>query len=116
MESSDSLRATPPPVPPAMSADMERLSRDFRQFISDCEGLLRNAQALSSEGAAVARAEIGRRIADARVRLDTLRQTAGERALSARSATEDYVRREPVKALLAAGAVGAIVALLVFRR
>ena len=103
-------------IPTAMSPEIDRLSRDFRQFISDCEALLKNAQTLSSEGAAVARAELGRKMADARVKLNELKQSAGERATQARGATEDYVRREPMKSVLIAAAVGAVVALLVARR
>ena len=103
-------------IPTAMSPEMDRLSRDFRQFISDCEALLKNAQTLSTEGAAAARAELGRKMADARVKLNEFKQTAGERAIQARGATEEYVRREPMKSVLIAAAVGAVVALVVARR
>jgi ElaB/YqjD/DUF883 family membrane-anchored ribosome-binding protein len=111
-----SSRAGVSPVPPGMSPEMDRLSSDFRQFIADCEALLKNAQTLSNEGAAVARAELGRRMADARVKLAELRSAAAERAAHARGATEEYVRREPLKSVLIAAAVGAIVALVVARR
>ena len=109
-------RAGVSPVPPAMSPDVDRLTRDFRQLISDFETLLKNAQMLSTEGAAVARAELTRRLADARVKFSALKESAGERAVRTRGATEDYVRREPLKAVLAAAAVGAVVALVVARR
>src|SRR5690242_2381441 len=109
-------RAGVQPVPAAISPEMDRLSRDFRQFISDCEALLKNAQTLSSEGAAVARAELGRKMADARVKLNELKLSAGERASQARGATEDYVRREPMKSVLIAAAVGAVVALVIAKR
>ena len=99
-----------------MSPDVDRLTRDFRQLISDFETLLKNAQMLSTEGAAIARAELTRRLADARVKFSTLKESAGERAVRTRGATEDYVRREPLKAVLVAAAVGAIVALVVARR
>ena len=109
-------RAGVPPVPSAMSPDVDRLTRDFRQLISDFETLLKNAQVLSSEGAAVARAELTRRLADARVKFGALKEAAGDRAVRTRGATEEYVRREPLKAVLVAAAVGAIVALIVARR
>jgi len=109
-------RAGVQPVPAAISPEMDRLSRDFRQFLSDCEALLKNAQTLSSEGAAVARAELGRKMADARVKLNELKLSAGERATQARGATEDYVRREPMKSVLIAAAVGAVVALVIAKR
>jgi ElaB/YqjD/DUF883 family membrane-anchored ribosome-binding protein len=108
-------RAGVAPVPP-MSPEMDRLSRDFRQFVADCEALIKNAQSLSSEGAAVARAELSRKMADARVKLGELKGVAEERAAQARGATEEYVRREPLKSILIAAAVGAVVALVVARR
>jgi len=55
-------------------------------------------------------------MADARVKLVQLKEAAGERAVSARGATEEYVRREPMKSVLIAAAVGAVIALLVARR
>ena len=109
-------RAGVPPVAPPMSPELDRLARDFRQFIADCEALIKNAQSLSSEGAAVARAELSRRMADARIKLTEFKDAAGERATHARGATEEYVRREPLKSILIAAAVGAIVALVVARR
>ena len=109
-------RAGVPPVPPGMSPDLDRLTRDFRQFIADFEALLKNAQTLSNEGAAVARAELTRKLGDARVKFGALKEAAGERAVRTRGATEEYVRREPLKAVLVAAAVGAIVALIVARR
>jgi len=109
-------RAGAPSVSQALSPEMDRLSRDFRQFISDCEALLKNAQTLSTESAAIARAELGRKMADARVKLTELKQSAGQRATQAYGVTEDYVRREPIKAVMIAAGVGAVVALVVARR
>lgn len=106
---------TPLTVPTA-SPELDRLARDFRVFLGDCEALFRNAQSLTGEGSAVLRAELARKIADARVKLDDVRATASERVAVARSATEDYVRREPVKALAFAAAAGVLVAFLVSRR
>ena len=99
-----------------MGPDMDRLARDFRAFIADCEALLRNAQTLSGEGAVVFRNELTRKLAEARTRLDEFRVATSEQAVRARSATEEYVRREPLKALCAAAAIGAVVGLLVSRR
>jgi ElaB/YqjD/DUF883 family membrane-anchored ribosome-binding protein len=105
-----------PPVPATPSPELERLTRDFRAFLADCEALFRNAQSLTGEGSTVLRSELARKIADARVKLDTVRASAGEQVAAARSATEDYVRREPVKALALAAGAGVLVALLVTRR
>jgi ElaB/YqjD/DUF883 family membrane-anchored ribosome-binding protein len=105
-----------PPVPPEINADVDRLREDFRTFVSDCQTLLKNASSLSGEGASIARAELSKRMADAQVRLGEMRQSANDRAMRVRESTEDYVRREPFKALGIAAAAGAVVALILSRR
>ena len=105
-----------PDVAPQVNADVERLREDFRTFITDLQTLMRNAGSLSGEGAALARQEISRRLADAQDRFGELRQTANDQAMRLRTTTEDYVRREPFKAVGIAAAVGALVALLLARR
>jgi ElaB/YqjD/DUF883 family membrane-anchored ribosome-binding protein len=105
-----------PSIPPQANADVERLREDFRTFIADLQTLLRNAGNLSGEGAALARQEMSRRLADAQQRFGDFRQTANDQAMRLRTTTEDYVRREPFKAVGIAAAVGALVALLLSRR
>jgi ElaB/YqjD/DUF883 family membrane-anchored ribosome-binding protein len=105
-----------PPVPPELSADVDRLREDFRAFVADCQTLLKNATNLSGEGAAIARQQLSKRMADAQVRLDEMRQTATDQAMRVRVNTEDYVRREPFKAVAIAAGVGALVGLLIARR
>ena len=67
-----------PQAAPEVSADLDRLREDFRTFIADCQTLLRNAGNLSGEGAALARQELSRRMADAQVKLGEFRQTAND--------------------------------------
>ena len=105
-----------PPGASDVTADVDRLREDFRAFVTDCQTLLKNATNLSGEGAAIARAELSKRMADAQVRLDDMRRAANDQAMRLRTTTEDYVRREPFKAIGIAAAVGALVALLVARR
>ncbi|HVO90382.1 MAG TPA: hypothetical protein VMV45_17730 [Casimicrobiaceae bacterium] len=100
----------------AAAADFDRLVQDWRAFVSDAEALLRNARTLSGEGAAYARTELGRQMDQARQRFGDLRSVANERAGQMRASTEDYVRREPFKAIAIAAAAGALVALLMSRR
>ena len=100
----------------ADSADLERLTQDYRAFVTDCEQLLKDARTLSGSGAAVARAKLSESMAAARARIDAMRVTAGERVVRVRSATEDYVRRDPLMSLAVAAAVGAIAALVLTRR
>ena len=100
----------------AMSPDLEQLTRDFRTFVADCETLLKNATMLSGSGATVARAQLSDKLAAAKIKVDAMRMTAGDRALRTRAATEDYVRREPMKAIGYAAAAGALLGLLMSRR
>ena len=105
-----------PGASPQVNADIDRLREDFRTFLTDLQTLMRNAGNLSGEGAALARQEISRRLADAQERFGEFRQTANDQAMRLRTTTEDYVRREPFKAVGIAAAAGALVALLLSRR
>ena len=100
----------------SVSPDLEQLTRDFRTFVADCEMLLKNATKLSGAGATVARAQLSDRMAAAKVKLDAMRMNAGDRAARTRATTEDYVRREPMKALGYAVAAGAVLGMLMSRR
>lgn len=103
-------------MPKPLSPDMEQLTRDFRAFVADCETLLKNASTLSGSGAAVARAQLSERMASAKIKFDAMRMTASDRAAHTRAATEEYVRREPMKAIAWAAVTGAVVGLLMSRR
>jgi len=100
----------------AVSPDLEQLTRDFRTFVTDCEILLKNATTLSGAGATVARAQLSDKMAAAKVKLDAVRTTASDRAARTRATTEDYVRREPMKAIGYAVAAGAVLGMLMSRR
>jgi ElaB/YqjD/DUF883 family membrane-anchored ribosome-binding protein len=104
------------PMPKPMSPDLEQLTRDFHAFVADCETLLKNATTLSGSGAAVARAQLSEKMAAAKIKLDAMRMTATDRAARTRAVTEDYVRREPVKAIAWAAVVGAVLGVLMSRR
>jgi ElaB/YqjD/DUF883 family membrane-anchored ribosome-binding protein len=99
-----------------LSSDLEQLTQDWRAFVADCETLLKNATTLSGSGAAVARAQLSEKMAVAKVKFDAMRTTASDRATRTREATEDYVRREPIKAIAYAAIGGAVLGLLMSRR
>lgn len=105
-----------PPMSSEMDGDVDRLRDDFRTFVSDCQTLFKNATNLSGEGATLAKAQLTKRMADAQAKLDAMRDTAAQRASRLRADTEDYVRREPFKAVGYAVAAGALLALLMSRR
>jgi len=100
----------------AVAPDLEQLTRDFRTFVADCETFLKNAGALSGAGATVARAQLSEKMAAAKVKLDAVPSNANDRAARTRATTEEYVRREPMKALGYAVAAGAILGLMMSRR
>lgn len=100
----------------AVSPDLDQLTRDFRTFVTDCETMLKNATTLSGAGASVARAQLSEKMAVAKGRLDEMRVTASDRAARTRATTEEYVRREPMKAIGYAVAAGAVLGLLMSRR
>lgn len=99
-----------------LSPDLEQLTRDFHTFVADCETLFRNATTLSGSGAAVARTQLSEGIAAAKIKFDAMRMTATDRATRTRAATEDYVRREPMKSIAYAAGAGAVLGLLMSRR
>jgi ElaB/YqjD/DUF883 family membrane-anchored ribosome-binding protein len=100
----------------SLSPDVEQLTRDFRTFVADCETLFRNATTLSGSGAAVARAQLSEGMAAAKIKFDAMRTSATDRATRTRAATEDYVRREPIKSIAYAAGAGALLGLLMSRR
>lgn len=103
-------------MPKPVSPDLDQLTRDFRTFVADCETLFRNATSLSGSGATVARAQLSEGMAAAKIKFDAIRMTATDRAARTRAATEDYVRREPMKAIAWAAGAGAVLGLLMSRR
>ena len=103
-------------MPKAVSPDLEQLTRDFRTFIADCETLFRNATTLSGSGAVVARDQLSEGMAAAKIKFDAMRMTAADRMQRTRNATEDYVRREPIKSIAWAAGIGAVLGLLMSRR
>ena len=99
-----------------LSPDLEQLTQDWRAFVADCETMLKNATTLSGSGAAIARAQLSEKMAAAKIKFDVMRMTASDRATRTREATEDYVRREPIKAIAYAAIGGAVLGLLMSRR
>ena len=92
------------------------LRRDFRTLVIGAEALLRKAQTLSGEGAVAARSELERKMADARAKLEDLRQATVERTGYAVDSTVSFIRRDPWSAVGIAIAAGVVIALLAKRR
>jgi ElaB/YqjD/DUF883 family membrane-anchored ribosome-binding protein len=107
-QSPDDMLPKGPPATP-------NVEHDFRRFVREVEQVLASAQSLSSEGMKLARSRLEDEVARAKCGLDAARSRAVAEMNVAVSATERYVRREPVRALAIAAGVGAIAALLLRR-
>ena len=98
------------------TSESERFLADLKTFVTDAEVLLGQARTLSGAGAAAAREEFERRLAQARRGYDAAREMAVDQAHDYMDRTETYVRNEPWKAIGIAALAGAVVGVLLARR
>lgn len=92
-----------------------RLLDDLRTVIGDAERLLRTAGDASRDGWDSARSQLEQTVAEARERLLDAEDAARARLSRAAYATNDYISANPLRALLIAASVGAVVAWLMTR-
>lgn len=98
------------------ASEGERFLVDLKSFVTDAEALLGQARTLSGAGAAAAREEFERRLAQAKQGYVSAREMAVDHAHDYMDRTETYVRNEPWKAIGVAALAGAIVGVLLARR
>ena len=94
----------------------KQMSQDFEKFIGDVEQAVSSAKALPGDAAALARASLEEKIADARSQLNRALRSAGQQTENTLAATNDYIRERPLQALLTAAAIGAVLGLILGRR
>jgi len=94
----------------------KQMSQDFEKFIGDVEQAVSSAKSLPGDAAALARATLEDKIADAKSRLNTALRSVEQQTESTLAATNDYIRERPLQALLTAAAIGAVLGLLLGRR
>ena len=92
-----------------------RVADALRDVIRDAERMLRDAGDASRDGLDSARTQLEQTLASARERLLDAEDVARARLSRAAYATNDYVSENPLRALLLAAAVGAVVAWVVTR-
>ncbi len=98
------------------SITRDKLVADLKLVVSDAEELLRATAGQAGEKVAAARAKAEEGLGRARARLKDLEGEVAERGRQAARATDEFVHREPWKAVGIAAGVGLIVGLLIGRR
>ena len=92
-----------------------RLRDDLRTLMRDAESLLRNIGGASRDGAGAARSQLESTLADVRGRMADRQDAARTQVSRAMYATGDYVSANPVRAVVIAAAVGAVLAWVLTR-
>ena len=97
-------------------AQKDKLMADLRVVIADAEDLLRLGAEQTGVAATEWRGRVEARLAQARVSLITLQETAVEKVKAAGLAADEYVHDSPWKAVGAAAGIGLVIGLLIGRR
>ena len=100
----------------AVGGSSSALSREFQNFVSDIEDLIKSSTSLSGEELKKAKDKIQERIGTAKAALDSATQGVMQRGRAAAVATNEYVTEEPWKAVGIGAALGFLLGLLVSRR
>ncbi len=66
-------------ISPSTAAAEQRVTQEFKHFLSDLEQLLSSARQLTGDSATLARRRIEDKVAQAKVRLEAMRGMAAER-------------------------------------
>ena len=97
-------------------AQKDKLMADLRVVIADAEDLLRLGAEQTGVAATEWRGRVEARLAQAKVSLLELQETAVEKVKAAGHAADDFVRDSPWKAIGAAAGIGLVIGLLIGRR
>jgi ElaB/YqjD/DUF883 family membrane-anchored ribosome-binding protein len=87
----------------------ERVTQEFKNFLSDIEQLLNSARLLTGDSATLARRRIEDKVAQAKVRLEAVRGMAAERFDEHARGAQPWWARPGVRGALAVAATAAIV-------
>lgn len=97
-------------------AQKDKLMADLSVVIADAEDLLRLGAEQTGVAATEWRGRVEARLAQAKVSLVALQETAAEKVKAAGQAADDFVRDSPWKAVGAAAGIGLVIGLLIGRR
>jgi ElaB/YqjD/DUF883 family membrane-anchored ribosome-binding protein len=96
--------------------DKDRLLEDFKTLVSDSEELLRSTAHLSGDAIVVARKNFEQQWNQAKERLDHAQQYAREQGRQVTATADDYVNKNPWRAIGIASGVGLLIGLMFSRR
>jgi len=92
------------------------VSREFQNFVSDIEDLIKSSTSLTGSELEKAKEKISERIADAKESLGEVGDTIVERARHTAEVADEYVHEQPWSAVGAGAALGLLVGFLLARR
>lgn len=95
---------------------MDALTTAFRKVVADGEELLKATANYSAEGLAVARDKFQSNLQEAKVKMKETQIAIKDKASYAATATQEYVRENPWKAVAIVGSIGMLAGLLMSRR
>lgn len=99
-----------------ISAQNDKLVKDFKSVIADAESFLLAAGNQAGEGMDELRSSMKSNIANAKDRLTTLEDELVNKAKNVAKVSDDYIREKPYQTALIAGGVGLVVGYLLSSR
>lgn len=106
----------PTAVPNPSEKMYSGISREFNNFVTDMEDLIKSTTSLTGEDLAAAKVKLEARIAAARDSMAELGGTITQRARKSAAATNNYVRENPWQAIGVGALVGVLLGYVLGRR
>jgi ElaB/YqjD/DUF883 family membrane-anchored ribosome-binding protein len=100
----------------ATNRALSGVSREFHNFLTDIEELVKTTTALTGEDLARAKAELNARIATAKESVEEMGGAIADRARDTAKVTDNYVHEQPWQAVGIGAALGLLIGLMLGRR
>lgn len=100
----------------ASAISVSGVSREFQNFLSDIEDLIKETTSLTGEELAHARARLNARVANAKAFVEGIGDNIVQRAKQSATVTNEYVHEQPWKALGASTAIAFLLGIAIARR
>lgn len=100
----------------ASAISVSGVSREFQNFLSDIEDLIKETTSLTGEELAHARARLNARVASAKASVEGMGDNIVQRAKQSATVTNEYVHEQPWKALGASTAIAFLLGIAIARR
>lgn len=99
-----------------VEAALSNMAREFRNFVSDVDDLMKATNNLTGEELNKAKVKLEQRISTARRSVEELGGTIAERARKTAASADNYVHEQPWTAIGAGAGIGLVVGYLLTRR